>query len=95
VVDQISIEAAQPHLDLGVLRDLSNKTIILGVIDLSTNDIEDVPTLTSRIRRALPYVDAARLMPAPDCGLKYLTREAAFGKLCALTAAAREIRAGL
>lgn len=95
VVDQISIEAAQPHLDLGVLKDLSSKTIILGVVDLSTNDIEDVPTLVARIRRALPYVDAARLMPAPDCGLKYLTREAAFGKLCALAAAAREIRAGL
>jgi 5-methyltetrahydropteroyltriglutamate--homocysteine methyltransferase len=95
VVDQISIEAAQPHLDLGVLRDLSNKTIILGVIDLSTNTVEDVPTLVARIQRALPFVAPERLMPAPDCGLKYLTREAAFGKLSALVDAARQVRATL
>ena len=95
VVDQISIEAAQPHLDLGVLRELSSKTIILGVVDLSTNEVESVETLAARIRRALPHVAADRLMPAPDCGLKYLTREAAFGKLCALAAAARQVRAEL
>ena len=92
VVDQISIEAAQPHLDLGVLQDLANKTIILGVVDLSTNEVEAVDTLAQRIRRALPHVTPDRLMPAPDCGLKYLTREAAFGKLCALSAAARQVR---
>jgi len=92
VVDQISIEAAQPHLDLGVLRALTAKTIVLGVLDLSTNDVESVPTLAARIRRALPFVDAARLMPAPDCGLKYLTREAAFGKLQALAQAAAAVR---
>ncbi|MBM4227249.1 MAG: 5-methyltetrahydropteroyltriglutamate--homocysteine methyltransferase [Gammaproteobacteria bacterium] len=92
VVDQISIEAAQPHLDLGVLEDLANKTIILGVVDLSTNEVESVDTLAQRIRRALPHVSPDRLMPAPDCGLKYLTREAAFGKLQALSAAARQVR---
>ncbi len=91
-VDQISIEAAQPHLDLGVLRELAQKTIVLGVVDLSTNEIESVPTLVARIRRALPYVDPERLMPAPDCGLKYLTRVAAFGKLKALAEAAAVVR---
>lgn len=92
VVEQISIEAAQPHLDLGVLRALDRKTIVLGVLDLSTNEVESVPTLEARIRRALPYVDARRLMPAPDCGLKYLTRQAAFGKLQALAQAAANVR---
>ena len=88
VVEQISIEAAQPHLDLGVLKDLSNKTVVLGVLDLSSNEVESAATLVERIRRALPFVAAERLMPAPDCGMKYLSREAAFGKLQALTAAA-------
>jgi len=92
VVDQISIEAAQPHLDLGVLAVLSGKTIVLGVLDLSTNEVESVATLVERIRRALPYVAPERLMPAPDCGMKYLTREAAFGKLRALVQAAEYLR---
>ncbi|MFP6780638.1 MAG: 5-methyltetrahydropteroyltriglutamate--homocysteine methyltransferase [Gammaproteobacteria bacterium] len=91
-VDQISIEAAQPHLDLGVFSELSNKAIVLGIVDLSTNDIESVDTLADRIRRALPYIEANRLIPAPDCGMKYLTREAAFGKLTALVAAAEKVR---
>ena len=91
-VDQISIEAAQPHLDLGVFSELSNKAIVLGIVDLSTNDIESIDTLADRIRRALPYIEADRLIPAPDCGMKYLTREAAFGKLTALVAAAEKVR---
>ena len=92
VVKQISIEAAQPHLDLGVLKDLSNKTVVLGVLDLSSNEVERAATLVERIRRALPFVAAERLMPAPDCGMKYLSREAAFGKLQALAAAAATLR---
>ncbi len=92
-VTQISIEAAQPALDLGVLRELSSKTIVLGVIDLSTNEVESPAVLAGRIRRALPFVTPDRLVPAPDCGMKYLTREAAFGKLCSLTEAARLVRA--
>ncbi len=92
VVDQISIEAAQPHLDLGVLKDLSNKTVVLGVLDLSSNEVESVATLVERIRRALPYVAAERLMPAPDCGMKYMSRAAAFGKLQALATAAATLR---
>ena len=94
-VDQISIEAAQPHLDLGVLTDLSNKTIVLGVIDLSTNDVESSSELARRIERALPYVDAERLIAAPDCGMKYLTRDAAFGKLEALVKASMQVRDAL
>ncbi len=94
-VDQISIEAAQPHLDLGVLRDLSEKTILLGVVDLSSNEVESVDTLAERIRRALPYVDAERLVASPDCGMKYLSRDAAYGKLCALVEASARVRAEL
>lgn len=91
-VDQISIEAAQPHLDLAVLAELSNKVIVLGVIDLSTNDVEPAETLAARMRRALPYVGPERLIPAPDCGMKYLTRGAAFGKLKALVEGAAQVR---
>lgn len=92
VVDQISIEAAQPHLDLGVLRELSNKSIVLGVVDLSNNEVESVETLTARSRRALPFVAPERLILAPDCGMKYLSRVAAFGKLQALAEAAAQLR---
>jgi len=91
-VDQVSIEAAQPHLDLGILGDLSAKDIVLGVIDLSSNDVESAAILAERIRRALPYVAPQRLIPAPDCGMKYLSRNAAFGKLSALVEAAAIVR---
>ena len=87
------IEAAQPHLDLGVFRDLSSKTIVLGIVDLSTNEIESVATLAERIRRALPFIAAERLIAAPDCGMKYLTRASAFGKLSAMVSAAEVVRA--
>jgi 5-methyltetrahydropteroyltriglutamate--homocysteine methyltransferase len=90
---QISIEAAQPHLDLGVFRDLSSKTIVLGIVDLSTNEIESVATLAERIRRALPFIAAERLIASPDCGMKYLTRASAFGKLNAMVSAAEAVRA--
>ena len=84
VTEQISIEAAQPNLDLGVLSELSNKTVILGVLDLSTPEVESAELVAERIRQALRYVPASRLIPAPDCGMKYLAREVAFGKLQAL-----------
>jgi 5-methyltetrahydropteroyltriglutamate--homocysteine methyltransferase len=92
---QISIEAAQPRLDLGVLGDLAGKTVILGVIDLSDPAVETVEQVTDRIRAGLAWLPAERLILAPDCGMKYLPRETAFGKLCALSAAARAVRAGL
>jgi 5-methyltetrahydropteroyltriglutamate--homocysteine methyltransferase len=87
--DQISIETAQPGLALDVLGELPGKTIILGVIDLSTDDVEPAETVADRLRRAFPHVGADRLIAAPDCGMKYLPRAAAYGKLEALVAGAR------
>jgi 5-methyltetrahydropteroyltriglutamate--homocysteine methyltransferase len=89
---QISIETAQSKLDCAVLAGLAGKKIILGVIDLSTPEVETAELVASRIRRALPYVDAANLLIAPDCGMKYLPREAAFGKLQAMVEGARRVR---
>jgi 5-methyltetrahydropteroyltriglutamate--homocysteine methyltransferase len=95
VAEQISIEAAQPKLDLGVLRDLPEKTIVLGVIDLADRSIETPDIVASRIRAALAYVEPKRLVPAPDCGMKYLSRETAFGKLKSLADGAVLVRAEL
>jgi 5-methyltetrahydropteroyltriglutamate--homocysteine methyltransferase len=92
---QISIEAAQPKLDLGVLSDLAGKTIMLGVIDLADPSVETAEQVASRIRAALAHVPAGRLVLAPDCGMKYLPRATAYGKLCALTEAALTVRAEL
>ena len=90
--DQISIEAAQPKLDLGILKDLSGKTIMLGVIDLGDRTVETADTVAERIRAALEHMPAERLVPAPDCGMKYLSREVAYGKLLALAAGAAIVR---
>lgn len=90
--DQISIETAQSGLDLAVLGDLPDKRIILGVIDLSTAAVESTQTVAGRIRRALPYRRPQELTAAPDCGMKYLPRDAAFAKLEALVAAAAIVR---
>ena len=93
--DQISIEAAQPKLDLGVLRDLAPKTVMLGVLDLSDPAAEAPAAVADRIRAALKHIDADRLVPAPDCGMKYLPRELAFAKLKALADGAALVRAEL
>jgi 5-methyltetrahydropteroyltriglutamate--homocysteine methyltransferase len=90
--DQISIEAAQPKLDLGVLKDLSSKKILLGVIDLGNPEIETSAVIADRIRHGLKYVSADRLIPAPDCGMKYMPRHVAFGKLKAMSDAAATVR---
>jgi 5-methyltetrahydropteroyltriglutamate--homocysteine methyltransferase len=90
--NQISIEAAQPKLDLGILSELAGKTIMLGVIDLGTDAVETPDQVAQRIRAALKYVPADRLVPAPDCGMKYLRRETAFGKLQALSQGAAIVR---
>ncbi len=95
IAAQISIESAQPGLDLGVLADLSGKTIILGVIDLGNPAVETPEQVAARIRAALPQVTPERLIPAPDCGMKYLPRDTAFGKLKALTVGARIVRSEL
>jgi 5-methyltetrahydropteroyltriglutamate--homocysteine methyltransferase len=92
---QISIETAQSNLDCSVLRQLAGKKIMLGVLDLSSPQIETAELVASRIRRALPYVAAADLLIAPDCGMKYLPREVAFGKLQAMVAGAQLVRAEL
>jgi len=92
---QISIEAAQPRLDLGVLADLAGKIIILGVIDLADPAVETLDQVTARIRAGLARVTPDRLVLAPDCGMKYLPRDTAFGKLRALSDGARAVRAQL
>ncbi len=92
VVKQIAIEAAQPRLDLSILRQLANKTIILGVLNLGDMEVETPEIVAGRIRAALEYVEPERLILAPDCGMKYLPRDVAFGKLCALVKGARMIR---
>jgi 5-methyltetrahydropteroyltriglutamate--homocysteine methyltransferase len=92
---QVSIEAAQPKLDLSVLTKLPSKTIILGVIDLSDPSVETAETVAARIRKALPYVAAERLVIAPDCGMKYLAREVAFGKMQAMVEGANIVRGDL
>ena len=89
---QISIEAAQPKLDLGVLADLAGKTIILGVIDLGDAAVETAERVAARIQAGLQRVRPDRLILAPDCGMKYLPRDTAFGKLRALSEGARAVR---
>ena len=95
-VRQISIESAQQKVDLGVLRSMGAKTVIVWVIDLSDGSpVEDVDTVARRIRNALQFVDPERLILAPDCGMKYLPRDKAFGKLRALAVAAERVKAEL
>jgi 5-methyltetrahydropteroyltriglutamate--homocysteine methyltransferase len=92
---QISIETAQPSLDCSVLANLEGKMIILGVLDLSTNEVETPEIVAQCIRRALLFVAAERVIVAPDCGMKYLPREVAFGKLKAMVEGARVVRSEL
>ena len=89
---QVSIEAAQPKLDLSILKELGGKTIMLGVIDLGTEKVESAEIVAGRIRAGLKQVPAERLIVAPDCGMKYLSREVAFAKLKALADGARLVR---
>jgi 5-methyltetrahydropteroyltriglutamate--homocysteine methyltransferase len=95
VADQVSIETAQSNLDCSVLTALDGKTIILGVLDLNDHSIETPGQVVDRVRKALPYVPAQRLVLAPDCGMKYLPRGVAAGKLAALTEAATRLRSEL
>jgi 5-methyltetrahydropteroyltriglutamate--homocysteine methyltransferase len=93
VAEQISIEAAQPKLDLGILKELAGKKILLGVIDLADPKAETPQLVADRIRAGLKYVAADKLIPAPDCGMKYLPRSLAFAKLKALSQGAAIVRA--
>ena len=88
----LSLEAAQPNLEAEVLRDLPDKTIVLGVLDLGSSAVETPRAVAERIRRALTVVEPERLVLAPDCGMKYLSRETAFRKLEAMVAGARVVR---
>ena len=89
---QVSIETAQSKLDCAVLSRLEGKKIILGVIDLADPTVETPETVAARIRRALPYVAAENIVVAPDCGMKYLPRDVAFGKMRAMVEGARIAR---
>ncbi len=91
--DQIPIETGQSGIDTSVLDTLPGKTIILGVIDLDDESVETPETIAARIRRALPYKRPEELVAAPDCGMKYLPRDSAYGKLESLVAGAAIVRA--
>ncbi len=93
--DAISIETAQSALDCSVLRALPDKTMIIGVLDLSTNEVESAELVAERLRRALEHHPAERVVVAPDCGMKYLDRDAAFEKLRAMVAGTEIVRAAL
>jgi 5-methyltetrahydropteroyltriglutamate--homocysteine methyltransferase len=89
---QVSIETAQSKLDCAVLRQLQGKRVMVGCIDLSDPAVESPETIVERIKRALPYIEPENVILAPDCGMKYLPRESAVGKLRAMVAAARLLR---
>ena len=89
---QVSIETAQSHLDCSALQALDGKRVMVGCIDLSDPAVETVDTIVQRIERALPYVKAENVILAPDCGMKYLPRETAVGKLRAMVEAAKVLR---
>lgn len=93
--DQVSIEAAQPDLDVAILKDLPSKTIIFGVIDMGDEAVETPETVAARIRKALDVVAPERLVIAPDCGMKYIPRDRALAKLRAMVAGADIVRAEL
>jgi 5-methyltetrahydropteroyltriglutamate--homocysteine methyltransferase len=91
-VRQVSVETAQSNLDCSILQKLPGKTIILGVLDLSDPNIESAQTVAARIGRALPFVRPEQLIIAPDCGMKYLPRDVAFGKMCAMVEGTKIVR---
>lgn len=93
--DQVSLEAAQPHLELSALKALDDKTVILGVLDLRDETVEPADVVADRVRAALEHVPAERLVLAPDCGMKFLPRPVAFGKLQSMVAGAQTVRAEL
>ena len=91
----MSIETAQSGLDCAILASLAGKQIMLGCLDLSDPAVETAETVVQRVKRALPYIPAEHVILAPDCGMKYLPRDVAFGKMQAMVAAARILRAEL
>jgi 5-methyltetrahydropteroyltriglutamate--homocysteine methyltransferase len=93
--EQVSIETAQSNLDCAVLAKLAGKKVMVGCIDLADMTVETPETVAARIRRALPYVRTEDVILAPDCGMKYLPRDAAFGKMKAMVEAAKILRSEL
>ncbi len=91
----MSVETAQSKLDCSVLAKLDGKKIIVGCLDLNDLAVEPPQTVVARIKRALPYVKAENLILAPDCGMKYLPRNVAFGKMESMVEAAKMLRAVL
>jgi 5-methyltetrahydropteroyltriglutamate--homocysteine methyltransferase len=89
---QVSIETAQSNLDCEVLAGLTGKQVMVGAIDLSDMSVETPETVAARIRRALRYIAPENVIIGPDCGMKYLPRDVAFGKMQAMVAAARILR---
>ena len=90
---QVSVETAQSNLDTSTLKGLAGKKVMLGVLDLSDAKVESPATVADRIRRALPHVKAEDIIVAPDCGMKYLPRDVAVGKLRAMVEGAHIVRA--
>src|SRR5206468_11062089 len=90
---QVSIETAQSKLDCAVLAQLAGKQVMVGCLDLDDMVIENPETVVARIKRALPYVEPENVILAPDCGMKYLPRDVAFGKMRSMVAAAQMLRA--
>ncbi|HEY4252289.1 MAG TPA: 5-methyltetrahydropteroyltriglutamate--homocysteine methyltransferase [Roseomonas sp.] len=95
IAETISIEAAQPKLDLAILRELPGKKVMVGVLDLSATEVETPAIVADRIRQALKVLPPERIVVAPDCGMKYLPRDRAFGKLKAMADGAAIVRAEL
>ncbi len=95
VVDLVSIETAQPNLDLSVLAKLPSKTMVVGVLDLENPSVETPEAVAARVREALKYLPPEQLMLAPDCGMKYLPRGTAFGKLQAMVQGVELVRESL
>lgn len=93
--DQISIEAAQPGLDPAILATLPSKAVLVGVISMETETVETPERVADRIRSALGHLPPERFVVAPDCGMKYLSRDAALGKLAAMVEGAQIVRAEL
>jgi 5-methyltetrahydropteroyltriglutamate--homocysteine methyltransferase len=92
---QVSVETAQSKLDCSVLAQLGRKKIMVGCLDLNDMTVESPETVVARVKRALPYVRVEDVILAPDCGMKYLPRDVAFGKMKSMVEAAKMLRAEL
>jgi len=95
ICKQVSVETAQSKLDCSVLAKLEGKKILVGCLDLNDMTVESPETVIARVKRALLYVKPENVILAPDCGMKYLPRDVAFGKIKSMVEAAKLLRAEL